>query len=286
MAKPPRRTSPTAKVWGRWLIGGAATLLIVLAATLSMEWGKTARTGLGLLGFGIMTSAALLEGYRVLSKAFHLPSDPFAQGITLGVNWLAILCIAMLSTSPFALLISVSMLLSVMLIWREREVPTQRLSVGLILSTWVIIPLGLALWIWCHEEQGPFWILWTVLIAKGGDTVAYLVGRRWGRWRAFPLISPRKTWEGLIASLCFGTTVGAASSVSCGIGDPLWGATLGLLIGIVGALGDLGESLLKRQAKMKDSGVLIGIGGILDMVDALLTAFPILWLAQYAPIWP
>jgi|LJSS01.1.fsa_nt_gb phosphatidate cytidylyltransferase len=124
----------------------------------------------------------------------------------------------------------------------------------------------------------------TVLALLGaiwiGDSAAYAVGRRWGRRALAPRISPRKTWEGAIA--CFLATalvlwsflrwwVPALPSL-----EALW---LGLLIGVVGQLGDLAESQLKRDVGVKDSSAFLpGHGGMLDRIDSLLFAAPCLYL--------
>jgi phosphatidate cytidylyltransferase len=112
-----------------------------------------------------------------------------------------------------------------------------------------------------------------------GDIFALYGGRAFGRHRLAPVISPKKTWEGAIAGL--------VGSVAGSLLAPLWFAralpvrhavALGLLLGTVGIAGDLAESLLKRAAEVKDSGSLLpGHGGILDRIDSLLFAAPVLY---------
>lgn len=123
---------------------------------------------------------------------------------------------------------------------------------------------------------GAWWILSAFLMVWLCDTAAYFVGARWGRHKMSPYVSPKKSWEGAVAG--FLTSVGVAVALVPLLGLPLsygWAALLGALVGIVGQVGDLAESLLKRQVGVKDSGKIIpGHGGMLDRVDSLLFAVP------------
>ncbi len=112
-----------------------------------------------------------------------------------------------------------------------------------------------------------------------GDTAAYAVGRRWGRRPLAPVVSPRKTWEGALA--CFVATTFAFWGFARWWIPAMPGeeaCMLGALLGIVGQLGDLAESQLKRDAGVKDSSSLLpGHGGMLDRIDSLLFAAPCLY---------
>jgi len=132
-----------------------------------------------------------------------------------------------------------------------------------------------------------------ILVVKLGDTGAYTVGRLVGRHKMAPLLSPGKTIEGAVGGLAFSclgawfalewllpamsdaTTRNAVTSAG-----PWWGwIVYGLLVGAAGMLGDLAESLLKRDAGLKDSSAWMpGFGGVLDIIDSLLLAAPIAWL--------
>ncbi|MDQ5851749.1 MAG: phosphatidate cytidylyltransferase, partial [Chloroflexota bacterium] len=118
-----------------------------------------------------------------------------------------------------------------------------------------------------------------LLITSANDTAAYFVGRAWGRRRMAPSISPNKSWEGAAGGLA-GAVVAGALLVPL-LGLPI-SAAMGMLLGGVGGVagqaGDLAESLLKRQAGIKDSGHLIpGHGGLLDRADSLLFTVPTLY---------
>ena len=121
--------------------------------------------------------------------------------------------------------------------------------------------------------QGLAWVAAAVVTTWIGDTAAYFVGTSLGKRRFFPRVSPRKTLEGAIGGVAAGTVTGAAIAVYLlHMAWPL-AIALGLLTALAGTFGDLAESLLKRQAGVKDSGNLIpGHGGALDRVDSLLFA--------------
>ena len=132
---------------------------------------------------------------------------------------------------------------------------------------------------------GAFLLIFVLTGTWCGDAAAYFAGRRWGRRKLLPSVSPSKTVEGAIGGL-----VGAAAAAALFtfvLADPMEGpplpvlgaAVLGLLLGGVAQLGDLVESVLKREAGVKDSGTLIpGHGGILDRFDAVLFTVPLAYL--------
>ena len=122
---------------------------------------------------------------------------------------------------------------------------------------------------------GTCWLFLVLASCWAADTAAYAVGKKWGRRKLCPAISPGKTVEGVIAGL-IGSLV-AVTAFGLWFGLPLaHGAPLGLLLGVTGQLGDLAESKLKRWAGVKDSGVLLpGHGGVLDRFDSLLVNAPV-----------
>jgi len=163
------------------------------------------------------------------------------------------------------------------------------------------IALPLAMLVQLRQQwAGAFWVLYLLLIAWAGDIFAYFVGRSLGRHLMAPRISPRKTWEGAAASLAASLLVGILlfshalqiSSFLLRMGliqrrDGLFGlekpelwpiVVLTAVLNIAAQLGDLVESLIKRGAGVKDSGTILpGHGGMLDRIDALLFAAPVLW---------
>jgi phosphatidate cytidylyltransferase len=122
-----------------------------------------------------------------------------------------------------------------------------------------------------------------VAVVKGGDIAAYVVGSLVGRHKLAPVVSPGKTWEGAAASLAASLSVAWLMLEQAGWseGRQPWGgwAVYGLAVGVAGMLGDLSESLVKRELAAKDSGrSLGGLGGFLDLIDATLVAAPVAWL--------
>ncbi len=127
------------------------------------------------------------------------------------------------------------------------------------------------------EASGYQPILWLLAIVWTTDTAAYLVGRAFGRRSLAPTISPNKTVEGALAGLLFGGLVAALVGPVIGY-PPLVALAGGLIVSLFAQAGDLFESLIKRLAGVKDSGVLFpGHGGVLDRIDSLLFAAPALY---------
>ena len=131
--------------------------------------------------------------------------------------------------------------------------------------------------------EGHYYLLYFVLITKISDSGAYVVGSLFGRHKMIPRISPGKTWEGFAGALF--ASVLASVVFAHYLGDHLVGmrtfhaVVLGLLLGLAAVVGDLIESIFKREAGVKDSGKFFpGIGGILDLLDSLLFNAPIMYL--------
>jgi phosphatidate cytidylyltransferase len=172
-------------------------------------------------------------------------------------------------------------------------------AVSLVALLYVTVPLALLLVV-RELWAGAFLLLYLLLVVWTGDSFAYYAGRAFGRHKLAPRISPGKTWEGVIASFAGAVAVGSivlthAPQISA------WLYAAGLVtrrhaylaqnppslrealilsavINVAAQLGDLIESLIKRGAGLKDSGALLpGHGGILDRIDALLFAAPVLW---------
>lgn len=133
-------------------------------------------------------------------------------------------------------------------------------------------------------SPGFAWIVFALATTWLGDTFAYFVGRSWGRTPLAPHISPKKTWEGSIGGLIGAALTGLGCVYLFGLPiSPLIGAMLGGIAGIIGPLGDLAESQIKRQIGVKDVGSLLpGHGGILDRIDSILFMVPIVY---YGVVW-
>lgn len=191
---------------------------------------------------------------------------------------------------------AVSLATLLLFAWNALRTPVDRVlnetASGLLLLVYIAYPLTLIPRLWSIESGVPT-VLFLFLCVWCGDIAALYVGRRFGRHKLAPALSPNKTWEGAIASV--------VAAVVCGMGlillgdflanngsgftrlhtnAPWWEwLLLAILLNMAAQFGDLLESALKRGAKVKDSGTLLpGHGGILDRIDALLLAAPVLWL--------
>jgi phosphatidate cytidylyltransferase len=150
-----------------------------------------------------------------------------------------------------------------------------------------------------EESNGPSLVAFLLCVVWAGDIAALYVGRAWGRLKMAPSLSPNKTWEGALGSLAgslmaAGALLGLAhlfvtqwDKVWLSYPEDLWyWLGLAILVNVAAQVGDLAESALKRSAGVKDSGSLLpGHGGVLDRIDALLLAAPMLWYAQLIHQW-
>lgn len=126
--------------------------------------------------------------------------------------------------------------------------------------------------------EGKWWVLLVLPAVWLADTGAYFVGRKYGSHKLSPRLSPKKSWEGFLAGILTGTLggylLGAVWAFGAGPGtaiSPIWGGVLGLVLALLTTLGDLGESMIKRQVGVKDSGnILPGHGGVFDRIDSWL----------------
>jgi phosphatidate cytidylyltransferase len=160
---------------------------------------------------------------------------------------------------------------------------------GLFGLIYIAYPLTLVPLLW-KSEDGPALVLFLMVCVWTGDIAALYLGRAFGKRKLAPRLSPGKTWVGSIASIAgsmlaaslvifIADTLTARGNTLLHISEPLWQSLLlAAILNIAAQLGDLLESAIKRGAGVKDSGTMLpGHGGILDRIDALLLAAPILW---------
>lgn len=161
-------------------------------------------------------------------------------------------------------------------IWLSQRKPCQHrflmalLGVLLISATWLAI-VGL-------HTINPWLLIGVIATVSLADSAAYFAGKRFGRHKLAPNISPGKTWEGVLGALVAVTVYGSLlcyyQHISLGLVVALW------LVVLFSVMGDLVESLMKRQAGLKDSGQLLpGHGGILDRIDGFIPTLPMILLA-------
>jgi phosphatidate cytidylyltransferase len=233
---------------GKWLLLTVALVAQMEAGTLIERIGQRQKIPWR-ANFFLLISTALILGGFLFAEA---PQYPLAAGLLL------ILLTQLSATRPQNLVVT---LLSVVIIC---------LGFGALAGI-ERLPIPNSLWI----------VVWVIACVKLADANAYLCGRYLGRNRINTAISPLKSYEGLYGGLIAGGVMGF-------VGAPLFiptdagfwlGPVLGMILALVGSLGDFVESALKRAAGVKDSGTLLpGIGGILDLTDSLLLAAPLAWV--------
>ncbi len=175
--------------------------------------------------------------------------------------------------------------------------PAQRVMVDAASSIFCMCYVGLtllALPTLRDQSNGPSLVVFLLCVVWAGDIAALYVGRAWGRRKLAPALSPNKTWEGTFGSvagsllvtgalLWLGSLLARVNFVRLSFADEVWWfwLLLAVVVNAAAQVGDLAESALKRSAGVKDSGALLpGHGGVLDRIDALLLAAPLLWYAQ------
>lgn len=161
-------------------------------------------------------------------------------------------------------------------IWRGADPATEPAANTLLAIMYIGWLLGYGILLHHTSSRGDELVLFVVGVTWVGETMAYVVGSTLGRHKLAPVISPRKTVEGavaqVVASVLTGLALGAWLLPGCGLGVGLVG---GGLLGVVGQVGDLTESVIKRSVGTKDTGGIIpGHGGVLDRIDSLLFNLP------------
>jgi phosphatidate cytidylyltransferase len=188
------------------------------------------------------------------------------------------------------LVLAVAMVAFFLLHFRDATDALLTIAIEFFGVVYVAAPLGLMLGVLYPAphlgvpQEGRWWLVYLIFVTKIVDVGAYFVGRLWGKHKLSPYLSPKKTIEGAIAGFffaIFGSVliyfIGRQfldGHFSLSFAESIW---LGMMIGVIGQIGDLAESLLKRDADVKDSNTLPGLGGVLDMVDSLLFTTPIVY---------
>jgi phosphatidate cytidylyltransferase len=143
-----------------------------------------------------------------------------------------------------------------------------------IIGVFVLVPSWLALIELHGQPQGAGLVFTVLAIVSAADVGAYFAGRQWGRHKLAPQVSPKKTWEGVSGGLIAAASVAGGAAWLMGF-NPLALMLVGALTALVSIVGDLSVSMFKRNAGLKDSGMLLpGHGGVMDRIDSLSAAAP------------
>jgi phosphatidate cytidylyltransferase len=269
----------------RVMIGAVLIAVLALLTWLDAQWeGGYVYVAV----ISVVAAAALLEFYRMAERAGA--RVPMAGGVVAGLliiwaQWLMGLEVMRermgewMFSRPGAVvgILTVSLLGSFLLrAWRF-QIEGALLSIGATLLGLLYIPVMVTFMTAIRREWGVAGFLSFVAVCKSGDIGAYLVGHTWGRVKLAPRVSPGKTVEGGVAGVLTSVAVALVLSRVGMLGLSLWVAGLfGLMIGVSSVVGDLGESVLKRDSKIKDSASFLpGFGGVLDMIDDLLYTAPL-----------
>lgn len=267
------------------------TALILIPLVLAVIF-LSPRFPLLLLGVVFLVSALALWEFLGLADAMGAKTPRIVVVVCLAVLMLAIFRRPDLM-APF--LAALALLLFLVCAFRS---PVTRVLADTAFSVFGLIYVGLSmstLYLLSVQDNGPSLLLFLFLAVWSGDIAALYIGRAFGKRRMAPTLSPNKTWEGSIASVVGSILVTllllwvahALSTHSLEVlfypGTVAHWIGLAVLVNVGAQVGDLVESALKRGAGVKDSGHLLpGHGGMLDRVDALLLAAPLLWYAQLA----
>jgi phosphatidate cytidylyltransferase len=232
----------------------------------------------------VLTLVIMVVALASLHEFYRMISPPVQKGLMLITYLLSVSLFSSLILRDLLyvaiLPLFVMMPLAYTLFNSGRNNPMEGDRVGLTIvgPFYVCLPLMLLVLI-ARLPHGTLWVLYLLAVVFAGDTASFYVGRRLGKHRLIH-VSPGKTWEGSIGGLVANTAI-------AGIFGSLFFPSLSLAsimvlaigIGIAGQIGDLVESLFKRRSDQKDSGTLLpGHGGLLDRIDSLLFAIPVLYL--------
>ncbi len=266
-----------------------ASVVVLLPLIIAAVWWPPTTALLA----GLAIALSIGELFAIFRHGGYAPRT--VEGITIGLAICAATFFQPLTTIDLMLVVIFGSIIGALIVEIARhERQTSLLSwaltfagayyVGGLLSSYLLLrqldmPLQNGWLAFAGIPPGAAWVFFTLAITWLQDTGAFFVGRKLGRTQMAPILSPKKSWEGFFG----GMTAAIATALFCvpllGLPITLWqAAILGVVAGIFGPLGDLAESLIKRQVGVKDSGFIIpGHGGILDRIDSILFTGPVVY---------
>ncbi len=230
----------------------------------------------------VAATLALLEFYRLIEAAGWIV--PKAAGVGLFLALLAATYLASLLMLVVLAGVALLALPTLVMFASPREAALLASSASSVFAT-LYVALGAGAMVGLRA-LGWKPVLFVLATVWASDSAAYYVGRKWGRRKLAPVVSPKKTVEGLFGQLAGGALFGLAAALVLGNGGfAVFGAAAGFLIAGLAVIGDLVESTFKRSCAVKDSGgILPGHGGLLDRLDSLLYVSPaVLLLLTFLP---
>ena len=229
-----------------------------------------------------VVAVALAIGVSELARAFasagiKLPWVPVVAG---GTIMLVGAYVGGMETASIAMALTVVGLM----VWRLADGPdgfVRDASAGIFVLAYLYV-MGAFVLLMLTEDDGPWRIVAFIVATIASDIGGYVAGVLFGRHPMAPTISPKKSWEGFTGSLVFGIGLGIVTVVYALDGDWWVGIVLGVGGVVFATLGDLSESLIKRDLGIKDMGTLLpGHGGLMDRLDSLIAVAPVAWLVLY-----
>jgi phosphatidate cytidylyltransferase len=233
-----------------------------------------------LLGIGLIGTFCIYE-YFGLTRAMGFKIQPIFGFV---VFWILLVALYQQRFPTIILLALVILAVFLSSMWRHR-LPVRERALSFMAELTGVLYFSLFLYTAIPirydfgSELGLRWTLFLLAVIWAGDIGALWIGKTMGKRPFAPTLSPKKTWEGSLAGLLSGLVAAVAVHRFLFSDLSIWHVLLvSILLGIFGQLGDLAESMLKRAAQIKDSSRLIpGHGGVLDRMDSLLFAFPVLY---------
>lgn len=262
---------------------GAVLLAVVLGAAFAGPLGYGALllliTGVGVWEFYALARAKGVEPQRGLGLVGSL-------GLT--IAGVGILCINNLGNGEICIFLGITtsalavMIIFVAEVFRNRQTPIHNIAttilgivyVGLPMAVMAIIPMLVQVPDYTDSNWNAWYFLFYLFLVWGNDVFAYLFGITLGKHKLCERLSPKKSWEGFVGGILGSMAVGAIAATFFDSSYPFW-IGLALVVALSSVVGDLVESMFKRDAGVKDSGkILPGHGGMLDRFDALIVSAP------------
>ena len=265
--------------WNRTVGQRVITAVIAIPVVLAFVWLS------GWWGFAVAIIAVILSVYELHNMMVHEGYHPLIW-MSFALSILFLLA-AMFPPQRLILLevgLSAALLITLPLLFIRKKLDGAMVDWSLTLAIPVYLGWPLSVFLLLRGFQGGitpgfWWVLTVFLGVWGFDSGAFFAGHFFGKHKLAPAISPAKTWEGVAGGLVF-SIAAALLLTTWPLGVPWYLAILlGILIGIASTLGDLAESLIKRQTHVKDSGQFMpGHGGLLDRIDSLLFAVIVVFI--------